>query len=73
MPITNPAPIMYTNMAKAADAMNEQRSVPTQNKGLLSSSKRMANEPKAGKLKSGDIAMLYFESIRKKREEIRNG
>ena len=73
MPITNPAPIMYTNMARAADAMNEERPVPTQNKGLLSSPKRMTNEPKAGKLKSGDISMLYFESIRKKREEIRNG
>ena len=60
-------------MAKAADAMNEKRSAPTQNKGLLSSTKRMTNEPKAGKQKSGDIAMLYFESIRKKRKEINDG
>ena len=73
MPITNPAAIMYTNMSKAADAMNEQRSVPKQNKGLLASTKKMTKEPESGKLKSGDIAMLYFESIRKKREEIRNG
>ena len=35
MPITNPAPIMYTNMAKAADAMNEQRQPTPKNKGLL--------------------------------------
>ena len=64
---------MYANMAKAADAMNEQRQPATQNKGLLASTKRMTNEPKAGKLKSGDIAMLYFDSIRKKRKEIQDG
>lgn len=73
MPITNPAPIVYTNMAKAADAMNEQRQPTTKNKGLLSSTKRVTNEPKAGKLKSGDIAMLYFDSIRRKRKEIQDG
>ena len=64
---------MYTNMARAADAMNEERPAPAQNKGLLSPPKRMTKEPKAGKLKCGDIAVLCFESIRKKREEIRNG
>ena len=33
----------------------------------------MTKEPKAGTLKSGDIAMLYFDSIRKKRKEIQDG
>ncbi len=70
MPITNPAILIYNNMAKAADAMNEQRKPMTNNKGLLSSTKRMTNEPKVGKIKSGNISMLYFDSIRKKRKEI---
>jgi len=73
VPIVNPAPIMYENMEKAADLMNEQRQKPVENKGLLASTKRMTKEPKAGKLKSGDVSMLYFDSIRRKRKEIKNG
>jgi len=73
VPITNPAPIMHTNMSKASDAINEQRQQPVQNKGLLVSTKNMTKEPKVGKMQSGDIAMLYFESIRKKRKEINDG
>ena len=60
-------------MAKAADVTNEKRQPTTKNKGLLSSTKMMTKEPKAGKLKSGDIAMLYFDSIRRKRKEIQDG
>ena len=38
--LTNPAPVMYSNMARQQTPMNEERPAPTQNKGLLSSPKK---------------------------------